>query len=152
MASISTALRDNKDVFNTFEFERWIGRTDLDSDGQYVLGHYLQSTTKPLLRELGKRYLPAPVQIAPKRGFEVPLVRWLRGELRGLAADVILSRDGLLADWFDRTALEHLLRNAEGIEPARWSRQVWMLLVLGMWDRVVLRAKDHGVGTAVVRS
>lgn len=97
-------------------------------------------TTKPVLRELSKRYLPAPVQAAPKRGFEVPMVRWLRGDLRALAADVILSRAGLLSDWFNRAALEGLLRNDEGIEPARWGRQVWMLLVLGMWDRVVHRA------------
>jgi len=48
MASISTVLRDNKDVFNTVEFERWIGRTDLDADEQYVLAHYLQSTAKTL--------------------------------------------------------------------------------------------------------
>ena len=105
-------------------------------------------TTKPLLRELSKRYLPAPVQTAPKRGFEVPLVPWLRGELRSLSADVLLSREGLLADWFDRAALERLLRNDEGLESARWGRQVWMLLVLGMWDRVVHRAKHPSVEPA----
>jgi len=105
-------------------------------------------TTKPLLRELGKRYLPAALQTAPKRGFEVPLVRWLRGELHGMATDVILSRDGLLADRFDRGALQRLLGNSAGLEPARWSRQVWMLLVLGMWDQVVLRraaASEAGI-------
>ena len=99
-------------------------------------------TTKPHLRELGMRYQPSPVQIAPKRSFEAPLVRWLRSELRSLAADVILSRDGLLADWFDRAALEHQLGNAEGLEPARWSRQVWMLLTLEIWDQVVYRQRS----------
>ncbi len=102
-------------------------------------------TTKPLLRELGKRYLPARLRTTPKRGFEVPLVRWLQGELRDLATDVILSRDGLLAERFDRGALQRLLGNSEGLEPARWSRRVWMLLVLGIWDRVVLRKKGSGV-------
>jgi asparagine synthase (glutamine-hydrolysing) len=98
-------------------------------------------TTKPLLRELSKRYVPEPVQMAPKRGFEVPMVRWLRGELREMAADVVLTRSGLLADWFDREARERLLGNADGLEPARWSRQVWMLLVLGVWDREVYRTR-----------
>ncbi len=95
--------------------------------------------TKPLLRDLSSRYLPRAIQKAPKRGFEVPLVRWLRGELRGLSEDVILSRDGLVAEMFDRAALERLLREKSGLDPARWSRRVWLLLVLGLWDRLVFR-------------
>jgi len=106
-------------------------------------------TTKPLLRDLSRRYLPEAVQSAPQRGFEVPLVRWLRGELRDLANDVILERHGLLADWFDRAALERLLNNAAGLEPARWGRQVWMLLVLGMWDRVVHRTRHARIESAI---
>jgi asparagine synthase (glutamine-hydrolysing) len=91
-------------------------------------------STKPLLRAVSRRYLPTGVQKAPKRGFEVPLVRWLRGELRELCEDVVLSRNGLLAERFDRTALERLVREKEGLDPARWSRRVWHLLMLGMWD------------------
>ncbi len=94
-------------------------------------------TTKPLLRELSGRYLPPVVQEAPKRGFEVPLVRWLRNELRDLSADVVLARNGLLADRFDRSALEHLLSGSTGLDPARWSRRVWTLLMLGIWDQHV---------------
>ncbi len=97
--------------------------------------------TKPLLRELSRRYLPTPISTAPKRGFEVPLVRWLRGELRELAEDVLLSRDGLLHEMFDRAALERLLREGDGLDPARWSRRIWLLLMLGMWDIVVHRGQ-----------
>jgi asparagine synthase (glutamine-hydrolysing) len=95
--------------------------------------------TKPLLRDLSRRYLPAAIRTAPKRGFEVPLVEWLQGELHGLTEDVILSRNGLLADLFDRSALERLVRGRAGLDPARWSRRVWLLLVLGLWDRLVFR-------------
>ncbi len=97
-------------------------------------------TTKPLLRALGRRYVPAEVRRAPKRGFEVPLVKWLRGELRELCEDMILSRDGLLAERFDRPALERLVRGRNELDPARWSRRVWHLLMLGMWDTHVNRA------------
>ncbi|MCH7808482.1 MAG: asparagine synthase (glutamine-hydrolyzing) [Planctomycetes bacterium] len=98
-------------------------------------------TTKPILRDLAARYVPDAVRKAPKRGFEVPLVRWLRGELRSLCEDVILSRDGLLTELFDRPALERLVRQGDGLDPARWSRRVWTLLMLGMWDRHVRRAR-----------
>ena len=96
--------------------------------------------TKPLLRELGRRYLPDAVTEAPKRGFEVPLVRWLRTDLRELAADVILTRNGLLGQMFDRAALERLVREEDHLDPARWSRRVWLLLMLGLWDRTTFRA------------
>ena len=93
--------------------------------------------TKPILRRLSRRYLPPPVQVAPKRGFEVPVVRWLRGELRPFCEDVVLARNGLLADIFDRAGLERLMRGDTGLDPSQWGRRAWMLLMLGMWDQHV---------------
>jgi asparagine synthase (glutamine-hydrolysing) len=90
--------------------------------------------TKPLLRELARRYLPEAVIRAPKRGFEVPLTKWLRGDLQALTQDVLLARKGLLADLFERSALERLVNAQDRLEPARWSRRVWLLLMLGLWD------------------
>lgn len=97
--------------------------------------------TKPLLRELAGRYLPWPIRSARKRGFEVPLFRWLREDLRDLSRDVILSSTGLPVTLFDRAALTELLDNKQRLEPARWSRHVWLVLMLGMWDREVHRAR-----------
>jgi len=93
--------------------------------------------TKPILRMLSRRYVPAAIQTAPKRGFEIPVVRWLRDELRELCEDVILSPQGLLADIFHRPGLERLLRGPHELDPARWGRRTWALLMLGMWDQVV---------------
>jgi asparagine synthase (glutamine-hydrolysing) len=90
--------------------------------------------TKPLLRRLGSKYVPRPVQTAPKRGFEVPVVRWLRGELRPLCEDIMLSTSGLLTEMFDRRALERVIRADDGIDPGRWGRRMWLLLMLGIWD------------------
>ena len=74
----------------------------------------------------------------------------LRGELRELCADVVLARNGLLADLFDRSALESLLQrggasasDGERLDPARWGRRVWLLLMLGMWDRNVNKSQWH---------
>jgi len=120
----------------------------LDHELIDLVSHYPEAVklrgfqTKPLLRELSRRYVPGTVRHAPKRGFEVPLIRWLRGELRELSEDVILARDGLLVELFDRPALERLVREEDGLDPARWSRRVWLLLMLGMWDRYV--NKDRG--------
>ena len=96
--------------------------------------------TKPLLRSLAARYLPSDICLAPKRGFEVPLLRWLQGDLAAMRDDVILARDGLLTELFDRAALEKLVSGRSNLGPARWSRSVWHLLMLGLWDRTVRRA------------
>lgn len=90
--------------------------------------------TKPLLRTLSRRYLPESIRSAPKRGFEVPLLRWLRGDLRPMCEDILLSRSGLLAERFQRAARERLVRGGDGLDPRRWSRRVWTLLMLGIWD------------------
>ncbi len=94
-------------------------------------------TTKPLLRKLAKKYLPEDVTSAPKRGFEIPTMRWLKGELRQLRDDIVLANSGLLADLFNRTYLENLLRGplSDQLAPGRWANIVWMLLMLGLWDQ-----------------
>lgn len=109
-------------------------------------------TTKPLLRELGARYLPRDVCTAPKRGFEAPVAGWLENELRPLAADVILAPNGLLNELFHRGHLESLLRNDGGLDPARWSRRVWLLLSLGLWHAAARNSSAHRRSAAPIRS
>ena len=110
----------------------------IDTASHYREGVKLSGRqTKPLLRALAERYLPDPIRVAPKRGFEVPLVRWLREDLREARDDLLLSPAGLLADLCDRSYLERLVREQTGLDPRRWGTRVWMLLMLAMWDRHV---------------
>jgi asparagine synthase (glutamine-hydrolysing) len=44
---------------------------------------------KRILREVLYRHVPATLIDRPKQGFTVPLARWLRGELRGWASDLV---------------------------------------------------------------
>jgi asparagine synthase (glutamine-hydrolysing) len=53
--------------------------------------------SKYVWRRLASRYLPDDVSIAPKRGFVVPLDRWLRGPLREFCYDVLANPR--LYDW-----------------------------------------------------
>lgn len=52
--------------------------------------------TKLPLRSLAKRQLPAHVLNLPKRGFTLPLARWLRGDLREWAGATLFDHE---ADW-----------------------------------------------------
>jgi asparagine synthase (glutamine-hydrolysing) len=91
-------------------------------------------TTKPILRALARRYLPPAVVAAPKRGFEIPLITWLRQDLHDMVNDVCLSGNGLLRGLFDRSYLEALLLERLPLDPDRWSRRVWILFMLALWQ------------------
>jgi asparagine synthase (glutamine-hydrolysing) len=54
--------------------------------------------TKVAIRRLVAERLPASIARRPKQGFDVPLDRWLGGELRDLVADALADRAGGLLD------------------------------------------------------
>lgn len=101
-------------------------------------------TTKPLLRALAERYLPKTVVHAPKRGFEVPLARWMRGDLNGVLHDRVLDPNSFAMTHFARRPLETLLAG-RGWDVKRWSSVAWTLLCLEIWWR---RYRDMTAATA----
>jgi asparagine synthase (glutamine-hydrolysing) len=96
-------------------------------------------STKPLLRAIAKHYLPERIANGPKRGFEIPLRRWLTHNLRDLCEDSILTSNGIVSDLFNKTYLEKLLYRKIPVEPRRWAVQIWTLLMLSLWDRFCYR-------------
>ena len=48
MSAGRTALADNKEVYRTVEFHRWVDRTDLNADERYLISTYLDPTQKTL--------------------------------------------------------------------------------------------------------
>jgi asparagine synthase (glutamine-hydrolysing) len=87
---------------------------------------------KALLREAAKGLLPPEILGRRKHGFTVPVDRWLRGELRPLAEDLLapgrirsqgIWRADTVAQWWR----EHL---DGGVDRAR---QIWNLLAAQLW-------------------
>ena len=84
-----------------------------------------------LLRALGDR-LPAELLSAPKRGFGIPLDIWLRGPLRGLV------RDTLLSDRARQRGITNARRVEEMIQEHESGRRnnsffLYLLIVLELW-------------------
>ncbi|MFN2468586.1 MAG: asparagine synthase (glutamine-hydrolyzing) [Gaiellaceae bacterium] len=95
--------------------------------------------TKRALRRLVERRLPRSIARRPKQGFEVPIDRWLRGELRETACELLaeerLRRHGLV----DPKAAGRLLRRHLDGE-AELGLPVYALVVLELWlEQVVER-------------
>jgi asparagine synthase (glutamine-hydrolysing) len=90
--------------------------------------------TKPVLRALARKYLPADVVTAPKRGFEVPVKRWMREDLNQMARDLCLREGGIVLELCDRKQVTRLIEGQTGLDEDRWAKRLWLLLMLALWD------------------
>lgn len=110
--------------------------------------------TKPLLRALAKRLLPPEIAGLPKRGFEIPLQRWMQHDLNSMLTERVMDPASYAMTHFDASAVATLLVG-EGWDAKRWAAVAWMLLCLEIWwdnyRRNVIPAmtaaeKDFGTG------
>jgi asparagine synthase (glutamine-hydrolysing) len=89
-------------------------------------------TTKYLLRRALADRVPAAILAREKKGFNMPVAKWLAGPLKPLALDMLsperLRREG----WFNPEVVGRLLR--EHTRRQRDHRKLlWTLLVFELW-------------------
>jgi asparagine synthase (glutamine-hydrolysing) len=89
---------------------------------------------KYLLKVIGKKLLPESILKRSKQGFAVPLAEWMRGDVRPLMEDCVLSGKSLARGYFQRQTLEQLVK--DHLEHRREnSRKLWALTWLELWHR-----------------
>jgi len=84
---------------------------------------------KYLLRQLAYRYVPKEILDRPKMGFGVPMARWLRGELRIWAEDLLADESSMAILGLDRVAVLDLWQKHQSGERQAHSC-LWAILVL----------------------
>ena len=95
---------------------------------------------KSILRELLARYVPAETIPTAKLGFAVPLGDWLRGPLRQLVEDTLLSGDLYPSGIFDRKAVRaYCNQHLSGQRDLKWG--LWSLLTLQWWATKHLKVR-----------
>ena len=92
------------------------------------------TATKPLLRSLAAQTLPREIARAPKRGFEVPVARWLEHELRDAVEDLLLAPNGRVAGLGNAERIRDFVRGDDGFLGNR-PQAVWCLLMLEIFLR-----------------
>lgn len=97
-------------------------------------------TTKWVVKEVARRYLPADVVDRPKVGFKVPLDDWFRGGLRDLALDLLTGPSSFVGSTFDTTVVRRLL-NAHASGHRDEQARIWTLLSLEVWHREFQRSE-----------
>lgn len=90
-------------------------------------------TLKSILRELARRHIGERVAGGPKRGFGIPVTRWLtnrwRTSFEGLFADSLAAREG----WIQAPAVRAAF--ARAVPSGEVPLQLWYLYVLEHWLR-----------------
>jgi asparagine synthase (glutamine-hydrolysing) len=95
-------------------------------------GQFLGWTGKYILKKAMRGRLPDDVIDRPKKGFGMPVAKWVKGELRGFVRDTFspgrLNRHGLFnVDYVQRLLDEH----ERGVADHR--KLIWTLLMFEMW-------------------
>lgn len=94
---------------------------------------------KHILKEAARGLVPDDVINRKKHGFGVPIASWLRGELKGMAYDVLTDRASRSRGLFDVRYVERLL--AEHMAGRPHGGRIWALLQFELWARMFLDEK-----------
>jgi asparagine synthase (glutamine-hydrolysing) len=102
-------------------------------------------TRKYLLKKLAERLdIPSELLHRPKQGFQLPLVDWMRRELKQPLLQILLEPRTLRRGYFKPEAVRTLVdehiserRNRSGL--------LWRMLVLELWHRNFLEAGQYGI-------
>ncbi len=89
--------------------------------------------SKLVLRAAFRDQLPAEILDRRKQGFDVPLIRWLTGDLRPVAERLLLNRDAPIASLLKSDSVLATWRRMERRQDRRAARQLWRLVNLGIW-------------------
>ena len=92
-------------------------------------------TTKLVLRELSKKYLPEIIVDQPKRGFEIPLKAWVNSDrhLKPLVYDLLGTSGCFSSEFVSYNLIEELLNKPNKFASEKRAKMLYRLLVLEVW-------------------
>jgi asparagine synthase (glutamine-hydrolysing) len=94
-------------------------------------------TTKFLLRQLAKKYLPPELIDQPKRGFEIPLKNWVNNELKEPVFDYLSANNNFYKNFVQQNFIKELLNKKIKISNEKRAKILWTLLSLEIWYKKV---------------
>ena len=91
-------------------------------------------TTKYILREIAKKYLPKKLVKQPKRGFEVPLKQWVENDIKEMILDMLTP--GCYSENFvEKKFLQDLIQKKIKVSDEKRAKMLWILFCLEIWKK-----------------
>ena len=91
------------------------------------------TTTKYLLRDLAKKYLPEELINQPKRGFEIPLKNWVNTQLKEPIFDYLEAPNAFCHQFIKKEFTQGLLNNTVKVPSEKRAKILWMLFSMEVW-------------------
>lgn len=94
------------------------------------------SRRKMILQDTFRDMLPAALYNRPKKGFEVPLLKWLRKEMRSMISDDLLAEKTIEEQGiFNYSEIQKLKQKLFSSNPGDVHARIWALIVFQWWFR-----------------
>jgi len=94
-------------------------------------------TTKYMLRQLAGKYLPEELINQPKRGFEIPLKKWLDNELKEIVSDYLAGKNNFYNNFVKGNFVTDLLEKKIRIADEKRAKILWTLFSMEVWSKKV---------------
>ena len=89
--------------------------------------------TKYILRKLASKYLDNEVVTAKKRGFEIPLTRWVNNELKEMIMDYL--QYGFYKNFVDKSLVDKIVQRKIEIPEDKRAKILYLLFTLEVWRK-----------------
>jgi len=87
--------------------------------------------TKYILRTIAKKYLPQDVVNTKKRGFEIPLTKWVNNELKEMIMDYL--NYGFYKNFIDKKLVDNLINRKINLPEDKRAKILYLLFSLELW-------------------
>jgi asparagine synthase (glutamine-hydrolysing) len=105
---------------------------------------------KYILKKAVEDLLPRDIIYRKKMGFPTPLRQWLTQPSAAPIFDLLRSRDGVLAEYFDPAEIQRLIDvQRRGVEDA--TDRIWRLLNLQIWGEIFLHGRRNSVWDGIIQ-
>lgn len=95
---------------------------------------------KRILQDAFRDILPAKLYNRPKKGFEVPLLKWFRKEMKSMIVDDLLSKKLIEEQGiFNYTEIEKLKAQLFSSNPGDVHARIWGIIVFQHWWKRIVR-------------
>ena len=90
--------------------------------------------TKYVLRKLAEKYIPNELINQPKRGFEVPLARWINIDLKENIYDSLVS-NSYSSNFISKDFISSLLSKKINVSEDKRAKMLWSMYCLEIWKK-----------------
>jgi len=94
---------------------------------------------KHILRQVASEFLPREIIERKKRGFIVPLTKWLLTDLREYVLELLLDKGSHARQFFNEKDIKSLFTNHHFLERIEKGSLLWRLVVFEVWYKTFIK-------------